>query len=187
MPQRVGEAVGFANVPPGLGEAATRGWLGASLGQPGIVGIGELTPRPGNAGMVEPVLAACADWTTATGGLPVLVHGFLPNTLADIRTYAALAPRYPTVPLIIGAFGGLNWLDLVDLALDHPNLYIDLSSALQVFAVRAAAMALPERCLFGSNTPYGDVLVSRVTVEAAVTDRAIRDQVLGGNLARLLE
>ena len=33
------------------------------------------------------------------------------------------------------------------------NLYVDLSSALQVFAVRAAAHEIPEQCLFGSNTP----------------------------------
>ncbi|KAA2258049.1 amidohydrolase family protein [Solihabitans fulvus] len=176
------EFVGFAGVPLGLGADETSAWLDDCLGQPGIVGIGELTPAPDRAELAEPVLAVSADH----GGVPVLVHGFAPNTAADLRTYADLAARYPTVPVVVGAFGGLNWLTLVDLALARPNLHIDLSSAVQVFGVRAAVNALPERCLFGSNTPYGDVVAARSTVEAAVADRAVLDQVLAGNLLRLL-
>lgn len=175
--------IGFAQVPIGLGAHGTRQWLDAELRAPGMVGIGELTPPPGHADLIEPVLAASAD----LGGLPVLVHGFAPHTVEDLRTYAALAARYPTVPVIVGAFGGLNWLHLVDLALERANLYLDCSSALQVFAVRAAATVLPDRCLFGSNTPYGDVLAARATIEAAITDPAVADQVLGGNLLRLIE
>jgi uncharacterized protein len=83
----------------------------------------------------------------------VLTHGFAPNTAQDLATYADLAARYPSVPLIVGAFGGLNCLQLIDLAHERRNLYADLSSALQVFAVRAAAHEIPEQCLFGSNTP----------------------------------
>ncbi|MDH6125386.1 putative TIM-barrel fold metal-dependent hydrolase [Kitasatospora sp. GP82] len=156
------ELVGFASVPLGLDSRATGAWLDEQLSRPGIVGIGELTPAPDRARAIEPALAVSADH----GGLPVLVHGFAPNTVGDLRTYAALAARFPQVPVIVGAFGGLNWMELVDLALERPNLYIDLSSALQVFAVRMAARVLPEQCLFGSNTPCGDVLATRVMVDA---------------------
>ncbi|WP_035796754.1 amidohydrolase family protein [Kitasatospora mediocidica] len=177
-----GEVVGFAPVRLGLSAEETGGWLERQLARPDVVGIGEVTPAPDRAQLIEPVLAAAAE----LGHVPVLVHGFAPNTAADLRSYAELAARFPRVPVVVGAFGGLNWLELLDLALERPNLYIDLSSALQVFAVRAAVRELPTRCLFGSNTPYGDVLAARATVEAAVTDPAVLELVLGGNLARLL-
>ncbi|WP_329578780.1 amidohydrolase family protein [Kitasatospora sp. NBC_01250] len=176
------ELAGFVNVPLGLTEQATGAWLADHLALPGIVGIGELSPTPGQAEAIEPVLAVSADH----GGLPILVHGFAPHTAADLRTYATMAARFPQVPVIVGALGGLNWMDLVDLALEHRNLFVDLSSALQVFAVRMAVQALPAQCLFGSNTPYGDVLAARCTVEAAVPDPGLLDQVLTGNLTRLL-
>ncbi|MFI6002061.1 amidohydrolase family protein [Streptomyces sp. NPDC051366] len=177
-----GEAVALANLRLTTTAGQTRAWLDDMLARPGFVGIGELTPAPGQAHLIEPALEVSADH----GGVPVLVHGFAPNTADDLRTYASLAARYRTVPVVVGALGGLNWLELLDLARETPNLHIDLSSALQVFAVRAAVRELPERCLFGSNTPYGDVVAARHTVEAAVADPAVRDLVLGGNAARLL-
>jgi uncharacterized protein len=173
-----GETIAFVNVPLGQDAAA---WLDPYLSHPGVRGIGELTPPPDQAALIEPVLAASAE----QGGLPVLVHGYAPNTAADIRTYAELAARYPRVPVIVGALGGLNWLDLADLAAEHPNLYIDLASATTVFAVRIAALTVPEQCLFGSNTPYGDVVATRVTVEVAIEDPVVLQQVLEGNPARL--
>ena len=103
-----------------------------------------------------------------------------------MRTYADLARRFPGVPLIVGAFGGTASLTLVQLAADVPNLYLDLSSALQVFMVRAAVATVPEQCLFGSNSPYGDPLASRAMVEADVHDPGMRELVLEGNPARVL-
>ncbi len=174
--------VGFVNVALDQPVEDLHAWVARYLAEPLIVGIGELTPAPGAAGQIEPVLQISAEH----GGVPVLTHGFSPNTSDDLTTYASLAGRYPSVPLIVGAFGGLNCLQLIDLAHDHPNLYIDLSSALQVFAVRAATNEVPEQCLFGSNTPYGDVLASRTTIEAAITAPALLHQVLHDNTARLL-
>jgi len=83
--------------------------------------------------------------------------------------------------------GGLNCLQLIDLAHERRNLYVDLSSALQVFAVRAAAHEIPEQCLFGSNTPYGDVVAARHTVEAAISDPAVLQQILHNNTAALIQ
>lgn len=77
-------------------------------------------------------------------------------------------------------------MDLIDLAVARPNLCIDLSSALQVFMVKSAAHAVPEQCLFGSNTPYGDVLAARTTVEAAIADPDVLRRVLGENFDQLI-
>jgi predicted TIM-barrel fold metal-dependent hydrolase len=173
---------GLVNVPLDLTTTHTEQWVAERLGHPGIVGIGELTPPPGRADLVAPVLALSDDH----GGAPVLVHGFAPNTADDLATYAALAARHPRVPVLVGAFGGLHWRSLVELARQRPNLYLDLSSALQVFGVRAAARALPEQCLFGSNTPYGDVVAARATLDAAIDDAAILRNVEDENLQRIM-
>ncbi|MCR6490397.1 amidohydrolase family protein [Amycolatopsis sp. OK19-0408] len=148
----------------------------------GFRGVGELTPRPGEAARVEPVLRAAADH----GGLPVYVHGFAPTTAGDLATLARLARRYPRVPLVISQLGGLNWLTAIELARETPNLYLELSTANIIFAVRLAIHEVPERTLFGSDAPYGDPVLARATVERVTRPGAIRDQVLGGTLARLL-
>lgn len=174
-------AVGFA-AGPTADPAGARELIENQLLNPSIVGVGEITPAGGHGADLEPFLQIASDHA----GLPVLAHGFAPNTVQDIRTYADLAARYPRVPLIVGAFGGMSAMTLVELAAQRPNLYLDLSSALQVFMVRAAAATVPEQCLFGSNSPYGDPLASRSTVEAAVSDPAVRDRLLGLNAAGLL-
>ncbi|WP_144660668.1 amidohydrolase family protein [Paenarthrobacter nicotinovorans] len=157
---------------------------GDAVADPRTVGFGEVTPAGGQGALIEAVVRASAE-TAAGRPLPVLTHGIAPNNADDLRAYAAVATRYPQVPVIIGAFGGLNSMLAVDLAIQHTNVYLDLSSALQLFVVRAALKELPDRCLFGSNTPYGDVLAARDTIEAATKDRAVRSRALKQNAQEL--
>lgn len=151
---------------------------------PRTIGLGELTPAGGQGASIEAVVRASAA-TSEGQPLPVLTHGFAPNGADDLRSYATIAARYPTVPIIVGAFGGLNSMQAIDLAAHHGNLYLDLSSALQVFLVRAALDVVPDRCLFGSNTPYGDVLAARVTIEAATQDAGVLARALQINAQEL--
>jgi predicted TIM-barrel fold metal-dependent hydrolase len=148
----------------------------------GLHGIGELTPPPNRADLVEPVLRAAHDHA----GLPVVVHGFAPTTAADVRTLVGLAARYPRVPLVISQLAGTNWMEAIELARTTPNVYLELSTAGLIFAVRLAIRELPTRTLFGSDAPYGDPVVSRTTVERVTRPGEIRERVLGGNLAELL-
>ncbi|MGW5104472.1 amidohydrolase family protein [Streptomyces sp. NPDC004100] len=148
----------------------------------GLYGIGELTPPPDRADLVEPVLQAAHEH----GGLPVVVHGYAPTTAADVRTLAALAARYPRVPLVISQLAGANWLEAIELARDTPNLHLELSTAPLAFAVRLAIQELPTRTFFGSDAPYGDPVVARTTVERVTPRGEVRERVLGGNLAELL-
>ncbi|MGW2251055.1 amidohydrolase family protein [Kitasatospora sp. NPDC001660] len=148
----------------------------------GFRGIGELTPPPDGAGLVEPVLRAAADH----GALPVVVHGFAPTTAGDIATLADLARRHPRVPLVLSQLGGLNWLTAIELARETPNLYLELSTASVVLAVRLAIREVPDRTLFGSDAPYGDPVVTRQMVERATPPGELRDRVLGGTFAELL-
>jgi predicted TIM-barrel fold metal-dependent hydrolase len=148
----------------------------------GFRGIGELTPPADGAGQIEPVLRAAADH----GGLPVVVHGFAPATAGDLATLAGLARRNPSVPLVISQLGGLNWLTAIGLARQTPNLFLELSTASVIFAVRLAISEVPDRTLFGSDAPYGDPFLARATVERVTKPGSLRDRVLGGTLAELL-
>ncbi|TVT48600.1 amidohydrolase family protein [Amycolatopsis rhizosphaerae] len=180
-------------------EAAVREWERAARAYPdrflpfakvsltepdveGLRGIGELTPPPDRAETVEPVLRAAAD----RGGLPVVVHGAAPTTRKDLHTLAALARRYPRVPLVVSQLGGAHWMDAIELARDVPSLYLELSTANIVFAVRIAIAELPERTLFGSDAPYGDPVLARAMVERVTSPGEVRDLVLGGTIVRLV-
>ncbi|GAA3806927.1 MULTISPECIES: amidohydrolase family protein [Amycolatopsis] len=142
-------------------------------------GIGELTPPPGRADLLEPVLRA-AD------GLPVVVHGAAPTTADDLATIGALARKYPWTPLVISQLGGTHWIDAIELVRETPNLWLELSTASLVFSVRLAIAEVPDRTLFGSDAPYGDPALARALVERVTPSETVRAAVLGGNAARLL-
>ncbi|MEV7547727.1 amidohydrolase family protein [Streptomyces sp. NPDC089915] len=148
----------------------------------GFHGIGELTPPPGRAALVEPVLRAAADH----GRLPVVVHGSAPTTADDLTTLSTLARRYPRVPLVVSQLGGAHWMQAVDLVRDTPNMYLELSTAGIVFAVRLAIKELPDRTLFGSDAPYGDPVLARAMVERVTAPGGVREAVLGGTMAALV-
>ncbi|MEV5747394.1 amidohydrolase family protein [Actinoallomurus sp. NPDC052308] len=175
--------IGFGSVRLNLSDDEIAAAVERDIVGRGLHGIGELTPPPGGAARIEPVLTAAHDH----GDLPVVVHGFAPTTAEDLRTLAAMAARHPSVPLVVSQLGGLNWMTAVELARETPNIYLELSTAHLIFAVRLAVQELPERTLFGSDAPYGDPVVARTTVERVTGPGEVRELVLGGTLLRLLD
>ncbi|MEU8582006.1 amidohydrolase family protein [Streptomyces abikoensis] len=174
--------IGFGSVrldaaPDDIAEAVVR-----DVVDRGLHGIGELTPPPGGAATVEPVLRAAHDH----GGLPVVVHGSAPTTEPDLHTLAQLSARYPSVPLVVSQVGGQHWMTAIELVRDTPNMYLELSTANIVFALRLAIREIPERTLFGSDAPYGDPVLARAMVERVTPSGEVRERVLGGNAAQLL-
>ncbi|MCO6005289.1 amidohydrolase family protein [Actinoallomurus purpureus] len=173
--------MGCGSVPLGLPAEQIAAAVERDVVGRGLRGIGEPTPPPGQAARIEPVLQASSD----QGGFPVIVHGFAPTTAEDLQTLAALTRRYPRVPLVVSQLGGLNWMDAVELVRDTPTMYLELSTAGIIFAVRLAITEIPERTLFGSDAPYGDPVLARATVERVTTSGEIRDRVLGATAAAL--
>ncbi|PXX63203.1 hypothetical protein DFR70_106263 [Nocardia tenerifensis] len=172
--------LGFGSVPlgtPDVAELVDRDVVGR-----GLRGIGELTPPPDRAALLEPVLRAATDHD----GLPVVVHGAAPTTADDLRTLADLARRYPRVPLVVSQLGGAHWIDAIELVRDTPSMFLELSTASIVFAVRLAIAEIPRRTLFGSDAPYGDPVTARITVERATSSAEVRELVLGGTAEQLL-
>jgi predicted TIM-barrel fold metal-dependent hydrolase len=180
--------IAFGQVPLGGSAVEIGNWVQTEIVDRGLKGIGELVVVPGNGKSIEPVLKAASDHG---GRLPVLVHAYAPQTQDDIRTFAALAGEYPSVPVIMGQLGGPNWLDAIEiLKASTPNLKMDLSTPVTWFASYLAAREIPERILFASNAPYGDMVVERLQAERAITRAQssveLRNRIMGGTLASLV-
>jgi predicted TIM-barrel fold metal-dependent hydrolase len=124
--------------------------------------------------------------------LPVLVHlGF--GRRGD---YRAIAERFPRLALIAAHAGFPFFKDLWSHARDCPNLHVDLSSPyLDEPLARAAVAAMgPERCLYGTDSPYGfhgddgsyDYGAIRGWVERLPVSARERDRVFAENFQALL-
>ncbi len=174
--------VGFGAVPLGLSYDDTGAWVGEQVLAHGFRGLGEFTMPAGHVALLDVIFAVSA----VHGDLPLWVHTQDPFTLDDIRELAALARRYPSVPVIFGHLGGWHWGDTIRLAYDLPQAYLDLSGTNTTLAPAIAIRTLPARTLFSSDAPYGNPLVARTMVEQVTADPAVRERVLGGTIADLL-
>ena len=65
-------------------------------------------------------------------------------------------------------------------------MYLDLSAVFTTMAPAWAIRELPERVLFSSDAPYMDPAAARTLIEGLVPQSDLRDLVMGGNIARLL-
>jgi len=46
---------------------------------------------------------------------------------------------------------------------------------------------LPEKCLFSADLPYGDLIVSKFSIERVCKDKAVLERVMGENITKLLK
>ena len=116
---------------------------------PGMIGV-KLHPHwhDYRTELCRPILRRAAELK-----LPVLIHlGF--GLRGDFR---ALAEAHPSVPLICAHAGFPFYRDLWTYGKKLPNLYVDLSSPYIDEALARAAVATlgPDRCLYGTDAPYG--------------------------------
>lgn len=174
--------LGFGSIPLALSLEENIAWIENYIIANGFKGIGELTPGTGKVSQLEALFRASQE----TGNLPLWVHAFFPLTWEDIKELLALAKKYTTVPMIIGHLGGMYWLDTLKAIKDIPNAYLDLSATFTTMAPAFAIKEYPERTFFGSDAPYCRPLTARTIIEQIVTDKYVLEQVLGGNIARLL-
>lgn len=124
--------------------------------------------------------------------LPVLIHlGF--RRRGDFR---ALASEHPKLTIISAHAGFPFYSDLWAYKNDYPNLHVDLSSPYidEALAREAVAAMGADRCLYGTDAPYGfhetdgsyDYGEIRGWVERMPISGRQRDLVLGQNLERML-
>ncbi|MCE5284477.1 MAG: amidohydrolase family protein [Pelosinus sp.] len=175
--------LGFGPIPFGLSYQENLEWISKYILSNGFRGIGELAPGSGQTAKLEPLFEASME----VGNLPLWVHTFLPLSFDDIKKLLYLAKKYPTVPLILGHLGGIHWLNTLKAVRDLENVYLDLSATFTTIAPSFAIQEYPERTFFSSDAPYSSPLTARTILEQTVADKEVLEQVLGGNIARLLK
>jgi predicted TIM-barrel fold metal-dependent hydrolase len=137
--------------------------------------------------LLDPILARASELR-----MPVLIHlGF--GRRGD---YRAIAARHPRLVVIAAHAGFPFYQDLWRHAADCPNLHVDLSSPyIDERLARAAVAALgPERCLYGTDSPYGfhgddgsyDYGEIRRWVERMPVSAVGRDRIFADNFRRIL-
>ncbi|MFT5432126.1 MAG: putative TIM-barrel fold metal-dependent hydrolase [Myxococcota bacterium] len=156
--------------------------------EPGMIGV-KLHPHwhDYRTDLLHPLLARVEEL-----GLPVLIHlGFGPR-----GDYRALLDRYPRLRMIAAHAGFPFYQSMFKHAGDHPNLMVDLSSPYidEALTRRAVAALGPERCLYGTDAPYGfhaeddsyDYSEICGWIERLPISSAEQERVFGGNFERLL-
>lgn len=174
---------GFGSVPLGMSLDETQAWIHDNIISNSLSGIGEFTPgNEQQMSQLETIFQALE----ATAVSPVWVHTFSPVTMAGIRLLMGLCEKYPRIPVIFGHLGGTNWMEVINFAKIHQNVYLDLSAAFASIATKMALIELPERCIFSSDAPYGEPYLYRQLVEYVSPSKEIADMALGDNVRKLL-
>lgn len=116
---------------------------------PGMIGV-KLHPHwhDYRTDLLDPILRRCEELS-----MPALIHlGFGPR-----GDYREIARRFPRLTVIAAHAGFPFYQRLWAYRADAPNLHVDLSSPyIDEKLARAAVAAMgPERCLYGTDAPYG--------------------------------
>jgi len=178
--------VGFARVNPlerGAPEQARR-----AVEEYGLRGL-HLHPWeencPINCEKVDRVIEALGERVPVyvSAGFPVVSH---PLQVQD------LAERHPGT-LFIAAHGGqqdnsgMSFDDSLLVARETPNVLFDVAGVYRRdFIELLVEQAGPERVLFGSCTPYMDMELEIVRIQATHLQDEVKAKILRGNIARLL-
>jgi len=120
-------------------------------------------------------------------GLPALFHcGDDPYTTPQVFGLAAEAA--PDCAIVMGHMGGyLHVDDAIDVAEQHPNLYLETSAMPYPLAItRAIDRIGAERVIFGSDGPGCNPKLELDKIEGLGLSERDRALVVGGNAARLL-
>lgn len=175
--------VGFANIKPPQGAAACIAEIDRCIGDWNFRGI-KLHPMADSfsaddADLVDPVIERVIRYD-----VPVWFHtGHQPY--ATPMQVAALGARFPEAKLIIGHLGHGMIYDALWAAQSTPNVWLDISLQAAPAIHRACREAPPEKLIFGSDAPYGDMQGIRDAVDTAPLDAQQKEMVLGGTIARL--
>lgn len=174
---------GFGNVPAGFDYEKTASWVEEYVVNNNFKGIGEVTIGNGRTQDLNNIFKAAYEFSN----LPIWIHAFWPLDLNDLKGIFNLAKQYSEVPVVIGHLGGVNWLDTIKMAKEVKNVYIDLSAFYAVIQLSMVIKELPDRCLFSTDLPFGDLAIEKFAIERVCTDETVIKQVMGENAARLLK
>lgn len=174
---------GFGAVPPGLDLNTTGQYISDNIKKNHLAGMGEFTLGSGQIPLLENIFKLSHEF----GNLPIWIHGFFPLELHDIKKISNFARKYPSIPVILGHLGGINWLETMDMAKEIPNLFLDTSAYYSTFVLGTVVNELPKKCIFGVDRPFGDLELSKEALLKVAKSKSIASAVLGENIAQILK
>jgi predicted TIM-barrel fold metal-dependent hydrolase len=174
--------VGFGAVPPVLNLKDTTEYVNNTIFKNHLAGIGEFTLGSGQSHLLKNIFKVSSEFNN----LPIWIHAFFPTTLEDIKSISIFAHNYPSVPVILGHLGGVNWLETMDIVKETSNLFLDTSAYYSTFVLKTVINEIPEKCIFGVDRPFGDLELSIEAILKTAESKFIADAVLGENIAKLL-
>jgi hypothetical protein len=175
---------GFGAVPIGLSNKETEEWVQKYVISNDFKGVGEFTP--GNEMQIEqlePIFKALTNYAD----IPIWIHTFNPVSLNGIRILMGLCQKYASVPVVFGHMGGSNWMEVIAFARENENVYLDLSAAFTPLSVKTALIEIPEKCLFGSDAPFGEPYLVRQLIEYVSPTPEVSRMALGENIVNLIK
>jgi predicted TIM-barrel fold metal-dependent hydrolase len=152
---------------------------------PAVRGIKLHPELHGNYPLDGPAYAPAWEFAEANG-VPVLSHSYFAGD--PVEVFGRMAGRYPSVPVIVGHAGIDQGVDrAVRLALDHPNVWLDLTGPVainglvEVLVERVGA----DRLLFGTDMPFMNAALQLGSLLYARIPREDMELIIGGNAARI--
>ena len=140
--------------------------------------------------MLDETAALCEE-----RGLPLLIHLGGDKQTGD---YRCLPERHPGLKLIYAHAGIPFYRPLWKYCLKKPNIFVDLSGPFLDFRLRTRAVVelSPDRCIYGTDGPFGYPTTSDRKYNHAAILREIqrmpvsdagKEKILGGNMAALVK
>jgi predicted TIM-barrel fold metal-dependent hydrolase len=119
-------------------------------------------------------------------GIPVLF-----DPVVQLEDIFALTKEYGDLNFIIAHMGGFyNWKTMeecISLAEERPNVHLDTPFALVQVMLQKAAERIPQKLLFGTDSPAIHPAVEMEKIKSLKIGREALADILGGNIARLLK
>lgn len=131
----------------------------------GFVGV-KLHPSAHEYSLTSPEAEAVLDFCEANR-VPVLTHSAEDDARCGPQAIAAVAQRHPGLALIVGHACLFSSREVVDVAEEHPNVYLELSVNYEAGKLEDTIQRLGcERLLFGSDVPlhHPSVMLQRIKV-----------------------
>ena len=131
--------------------------------------------------LMDPIFQACRDVN-----IPLLIHGG-DNWSNMPYQFDEMARTFPDVTMVMAHMG--TWAgvyDALQVAQVRPNILLGTAMALANFIVDGVKLVGPDRVVMETDSPAGTFETEMAKIEHALPDRAVRELVMGGNLARVL-
>ncbi|MGW1885208.1 amidohydrolase family protein [Streptomyces sp. NPDC001970] len=182
-----GRLLGYAVYHPHDPEAAPR--LRDLLDAPGVIGV-KLHPDVHETALDDPAYTPAFE-AAADRGRIVLAHSQHRSAWNDARHFLAVAPRHPTVPLLMGhsGFTPHGYGPAAEVATNCPNLVLETCSSRMTarHLARFVAEVGADRIAFGSDAVFLDLRIGLGRVLLADLTDKDKEQILHGTMDRLLK